>query len=128
MSILSVALSPALLEANRLLQVQQTHAKTRRLTSQRSKGQGEESFSRQSSPKQLDTAVAIIAALPKHLGWSSASLTAFVRQEQGGKEGQKNRSRKTRPRRFFAFSRILGMQKKLLVSMQMNRRINPSHG
>lgn len=80
--------SLALIEANRRLQEQQAQARLARQADGLSVGQGEHILPCQTPPAQPESAAAIIATLPEHLGWGSASLTALLRRgQQGSKPG-----------------------------------------
>jgi len=74
--------SLVLIEANRRLQEQQAQARLARQTDGLPVGQGEYIPLCQTPPAQPESAAAIIATLPEHLGWGSASLTALLRRGQ----------------------------------------------
>lgn len=80
----SVTPSLALIEANRRLQAQQAQARLAREADGLSVGQGEHTSPCQTPPAQPESAAAIIATLPEHLGWGSASLTTLLRRGQQG--------------------------------------------
>ncbi len=74
--------SLALLEANRLLQERQAQARFARQAEGLPVEQGERSsLCEVLPPAQPESAAAIIATLPDHLGWGSASMTALLRRQ-----------------------------------------------
>lgn len=74
--------SLALLEANRLLQERQAQARSARQAEGLLVEQGEcSSPCKVLPPAQPAAAAAIIATLPDHLGWGSASLTSLLRRQ-----------------------------------------------
>ena len=72
--------SLALIEANRRLQAQQAQARLARQADGLSVEQGEHVLLCQTPPAHSRSAAAIIATLPEHLGWGSASLTTLLRR------------------------------------------------
>jgi len=95
----TVTPSLALIEANRRLQEQQAQARLARQADGLAVEQGKHVPPCQTPPAQSGDAAAIIANLPEHLGWGSASLTALLRRKWqqksepvAGGDGQKGDS------------------------------------
>ena len=74
--------SLALLEANRLLQERQAQARSARQAEEWPVEQGERSsLCEVFPPAQPESAAAIIATLPDHLGWGSACMAGLLRRQ-----------------------------------------------